>query len=464
MAFPDKGKCCIALCWALWLLPVFSNAQQRGYSLSSLMDSAHHYLPAIQQKKALVNAAQARIKDTRHSFLPQVRLSEQMNIGSDNSLAGIYYSMGIVPSTSAGIREQNDMQAAAGNLAAVYAEYDIYNFGLNKARLQNADAYAGLQQTDMQREIYMVDVEIARTYLHLLRNISRLNTDKQNVDRYQQIYTVIRALAESGLVAGADSSLALAELSRARINCNMTQDKVDQFKEQLAYYTGISSSRLQVDTFSFSMAGNYIPAAPHADTVNNPFIDYYKQQVAVFSTADKVIGRSYMPRLTAVSTLWARGSSIGYGDQYHDLQTGLNYQRYNYVFGLALTYNLFGELYKHDKQLINRYQWDAARFELQQQQLASSSQMNTANKAVTNAMASLKEMPVQLHAAEATFAQKTAQYKAGLISLVDLTNASFVLYRSQMDYIEAAANLYLALLDKAATTGDLNSFVQTINW
>jgi len=47
--------------------------------------------------------------------------------------------------------------------------------------------------------------------------------------------------------------------------------------------------------------------------------------------------------------------------------------------------------------------------------------------------------------------------------LVDLTNASFVLYRSQTDYIETISDWYLAQVDKAEATGNLVQFINSIN-
>ncbi|MFX7820725.1 TolC family protein, partial [Acinetobacter baumannii] len=59
-------------------------------------------------------------------------------------------------------------------------------------------------------------------------------------------------------------------------------------------------------------------------------------------------------------------------------------------------------------------------------------------------MQNLLQLPTQLKSAEDVYLQKTAQYKAGLVNLIDLTNATFVLYRSQTDYIEALNDYYTA--------------------
>ena len=82
--------------------------------------------------------------------------------------------------------------------------------------------------------------------------------------------------------------------------------------------------------------------------------------------------------------------------------------------------------------------------------------------AIHTAEKNLFEIPVQVKASQDGYNQKTAQYKAGIINLIDLTNASFVLYRAQSDYVQTLNDWLLANLDKAAATNNLDLFIQSI--
>ncbi|MBS1597241.1 MAG: TolC family protein [Bacteroidetes bacterium] len=447
------------------LLPAFSVfAQNNKYSLRALTDSARSFLPSLLEKQYLMKAADATVTDTRHSFLPRLRFSEQVNIGSDNSLAGSYFTYGITPSTSAGVRDENNLQAVTGNVGILSGEYELVNFGLNEARIKNARAYVDLQQADIQKEEYLVESSIARLYFSILKNLYRLGADQQNIDRYREIFTVIKALTASGINAGVDSSLAKAELSKTIISYNQTRGKINQLREELAFYTGIPSSRLEIDTIGH----DFIHANPsnrlfNADTINNPVINYYQRYQDIFSTTDRVIRKSYLPKILLNSAVWVRGSSIQYSDQYKSLATGLGYQRFNYVAGIALTYDLFNGVHRKDKLAINRFQQMAAHAQLQQQKLLLNSVSAQADQELSTIQSNLQELPVQLSAAEVTYRQKLAQYKAGIISLIDLTNASFVFYRSQTDFIEARSDWYLAQVDKAEANGNLIQFINSIN-
>jgi len=462
MVTSHKGWHCLALCI---LMSAFTNlilAQQKNITLSSLINSAFHYTPALKQKSAIIDASKAQINDTRHSFLPQLKVSEQINLGSDNSLAGSYFPMGITPSTSSGVNAKNNMQSATGNVGVFYGEYELATFGLNSAQINLTKTYTSLTEADLEKEQYLLTLNVARLYFNLQKSGYRLKADEQNIERYQSIYNVIQALTTSGMKPGSDSSLAMAELSKTRMIYNQTLGIINQQKQQLSYFTGIAAKDLQIELPDIDAITTKPLEMPLlTDTGNNPLIDYYIKRNNLLSVNEKLIRKSYLPKLLLAGSYWARGSSIQYSNKYESLSEGLGFQRYNYMVGVAATYSLFNELHKKDKLAINRFQQQASEYDLQQQKLALASASLQADNALQTTASNLLEIPVQLQSAEATYHQKLAQYKAGLISLIDLTNASFVLYRSQTDYIETLNDGYLAQLDKAAANGSLNQFVQT---
>ena len=456
-------KYCGAWC-ILFIMPTLPLlAQQKKYSLINIIDSATHYLPLLKQKGRLADAAKAQITDTRHSFLPQLKVSEQLSLGSDNSIPGSYFPMGITPSTSGGVRAYNNSQAASSNVAVLYGEYELANFGLNNAQINLAQSYAQVAEADLQKEQYLLELNIAKIYFNLQKSLYSLKADEQNVQRYQSIFNVIQALTLSGIKPGSDSSLAKAELSKTRVVYNQTQGLISQQKQQLSYLTGVTADNLVFDVPKDAIINSKqfdMPIFP--DASSNPLIDYYIKKNNTYTANEQLIKKSYLPKILLEGSTWARGSSIAYNDQHQGLADGLGYQRYNYMVGIGATYSLFNELHKKDKLAINRFEMQASNFELEQQKLAITSASLQADNALQTTAANLKEIPVQLQAAQATYKQKLSQYKAGLISLIDLTNASFVLYRSQTDYIETINDSYLAQLDKAAANGSLNQFIATV--
>ena len=111
-----------------------------GETTAIWIDSAQRHLPLLLQKKALIEAGRAGVTDARHAYLPASYLGDEVSVGTDNALPGSYYSFGLIPSVSSGITPSNNYQAAGGNIAFLFNEYELVNFGLKKATVRRAEA------------------------------------------------------------------------------------------------------------------------------------------------------------------------------------------------------------------------------------------------------------------------------------------------------------------------------------
>lgn len=465
MSFCCKKAVGIVVCITMFTAiqqALFAQHRQ-GYTLPELTDAAVHHLPAILQKQALVNSAKANITDARHTALPGLKLSDQMILASANGAPGTYLPIGAI-STAGAIRSSNLYQPATGNIAMLYGEYELVNFGLRKARVQDAVVNEQLAVSDLAKDQYLLKLQVGKLYFSILKDVYQLGVDKQNISRYSSIYTVIQALASSGIKAGVDSSLAQAELSKSRISYNQLTGEVQQLQQQLSFLTGIADS-IMIDTTVKRYTGT--PAAAWdnmADSAANPLTDYYRKQQDVYRAADNLIRKSYLPKILLAGGFWGRGTSLDYTDDYNykALSAGLGYQRFNYAVGLSFVYNLFDGVHRRDKLAVSKYRIQAGSYGLEQQQQSLNTVLRQSETAISTALHNLQELPAQLDAAANAYNQKLAQYKAGIINLVDLTNASFVLYRAQTDYVEALNDWLQANLDKAAATGNLDLFIQSV--
>jgi len=451
----------------LLLSPILSLfAQPKKYTLAAFIDSAQRHLPVLMQKKALVDAAKAGVTDAKHAFLPNSYLGDEVTAGTDNSIPGSYIGFGVIPSSSAGVRSSNNYQSAIGNIAFFYNQYQLLDFGLKKSTIRSAEAYVNLSQADLDRESYLVQWQVGKLYLEILKNQFQLAIDRENVGRYETVYKVIQAVTQSGIKPGADSALAMAELSKTRIIYNQTFGQIRQLQQQLSYLTGIPANDIDLDT---AQTRSYLSVldvigggTPDSVAAANPLIDYFNKEKALYLQREDLVKKSYLPKVLLTGVAWGRGSSIDYTDNYKSAATGLGYQRFNYLAGLTLEYDLFNIVHRKDKARIARNNTIASEYGLQQQQLSLANVSNKAEESIRTATKNLIEIPVQVDAAKSAFDQKTAQYKAGIINLVDLTNASFVLYRSQSDYVQTLSDWLLANLDKYSAAGDLDQFIQSI--
>ena len=452
------------------MLSLFAQTSGQSYSLPALIDSAQRHLPVLLQKKALIEASRAGVRDARDAYLPSSYLGDEILVGTDNALPGSYYSFGLIPSVTSGVNSANNYQAAGGNIGFLSNEYDLVNFGLKKATVRQAQANLSLSQADLARETYLLKWQLGKVFLDIRKYQFQLGIDSQNVERYQTLYKVIEAVTRSGIKPGADSALAMAELSGARTQYNNTYGQIRTLYAQLSYMTGIPISGILVDTSGTqnNLSNPGIAGVPYwlpltdSGAAVNPLTDYYLREREVYVQTEDLVKKSFLPHILLTGMVWARGSSINYEDQYKSVGGGLGYDRFNYLAGLTFQYNLFNVVHRRDKAAIYHNQMIASEYGLQQQQLDLQNVGQKAEEGVQTALRNLTEIPIQIKAANDAFTQKTAQYRAGIINLVDLTNASYVLYRSQSEYVQTVSDWLLSNLDKAAANGNLDLFIQSI--
>jgi outer membrane protein TolC len=171
------GRKCAVLLGLCLSIPFVSIFSQKLYSLQELTDSASRYYPQLLQKQALLSGARASVTETKNLFLPQLRVNDQINLSTDHALPGSYLSYGLVPSSSSGVRSANDGTTASGNIAILYGQYDLVDFGYRRSAIQTAESTVQVYQADLNREIYQVKIQAATLYFNLLKSKFRLSVD-----------------------------------------------------------------------------------------------------------------------------------------------------------------------------------------------------------------------------------------------------------------------------------------------
>jgi outer membrane protein TolC len=441
-----------------------SGQSKTVFSLKQAIDTALQNYPELKAKKLQLESAKMTLTDAKDQRLPSIKVSDQVDIGTANSTPGSYFSFGLVPSTSGSIRATENTNDFAGTIGVAYIEYELYNFGLNGARIGLANSLINVNNADYKKESYLLQFEIANLYFELLKYKLLTNIQQKNIERYRVLYNYIKAYTGSGIKAGVDSSVANAELSKAKIQYINTQSKFDKLKSDFIYFTGVRNNNFDVDTNLFHLTDakiNQMESNVVADSVNinNPLLVYYKSRWDYALAQEKLVKKSYLPKLNFEGAAWTRGSSISSKDVYGGLSTGLNFERYNYMGGLALTYNITDIFHRRDRAAIFDFQAQAVEEEMAGQKSLLENQLQKADIDIQAALERVREIPIQLKAAQDAFAQKTAQYDAGLVNIVELTNVSYLLYSAETDQVTATTDLLNTLLQKAVTNNTLNIFL-----
>lgn len=451
----------IASLGLLMMLSQYTHAQ--SLTLNDAVKKALDYYPSIQQRKAELNVAGAHIKTVNAHKLPSLLLSDQVDAGTSNSVIGPYFTMGIIPSTSGSISGVEKTDLASVNVAIASMQLGIYQFGYYNAEKKEAEAAFATSDARLRREEYLLAGNVVSLYLDWLKKYRLMLVQEQNLSRANTILTAIRANVRSGLKPGVDSSTALAGSSRARIAYLQALTAYENDRADIAGYTGMDTNAIKPDTaiFSRQRLDEVLQIAP-AVTVpaTQPLLDVYQREYEQQIASNSTTAKRYMPKLSLQGAAWARGSSIEYTGAYTSLDNGLSYQRYNYLFGLAATYNITDLRHRHNQLEEGRYLTEAKRASMQAEQTNLNALLLKSNNAYSNTVAQLSELPVLLRSATDAYNQQLTLYRAGLSTLVDVTNALFELQKAETDYVLAQSDLLQIQYLRASLSGQQDSFLQ----
>lgn len=458
--------CIIKRCLGAFLLlcvAINANAQQSAITLRQLLSSVDQKAPQLLTDSSIIKIKQDQAAEVKNNWLPDLNLNYQADIGTSNNTTGPYFGFGIIPSSSGGIHTTNVTSTVSDNLGIAALNWEVYNFGKYHAENKVANSDVTVQQNQYAQSKYDLQAYTISNYLQLLRLQDLLGIQYRNISRTQQILNSIMSLAKSGVRAGVDTSIAQAELSKARLNYIEVGNQLKQVQLQLSSVSGFPYQSIIPDT-SVEMTLINQPAAYlfSADTINHPLINYYRSVYQNNLQREDLVKKMYNPRISLEAAAWGRGSSIDGAGQYNSLSTGYGFQRGNYLVGIGISYDLFD---LRRKQLKLRTQKAATEYSLkkltEQQELLGFS-ANQADVEMQTAINRLKEIPKQLKAANDSYRQNLSLYKNGLSDIITLDASLNILYRAETDFMEAKYDYSNALFQKAITENQVNTVLNLL--
>ena len=448
-------------------IPLYTYAQSDGENLSlqqAITLTLQHY-PSLKAKQTLSRAGIAHTTDISHNWWPSVKLVEEATVGTDNGIYGSYFPLGTIPSTSGGIRGANRSDLMSGNIALAQVQWEVYNFGAYRTQKEEAIQQQKVLGLDADITANDLMVAVVRDYLGLLQYRSLMKIQEDNIDRTRSVQRAVTAIVLHGLKPGVDSSIAAAELSKARLNYLDIQNNYNSVRLHLGILTGLDTSAIQPDTLYnnglLSMLTGLTDTASVAK--EHPVLLYYNGLLLQQQKHEQVIRRAALPKVSLLASGWMRGSSGQFNDIYNkNLWSGLGYNRYNYLAGLALTYNLADIGHTKDKVREQHLRTKAAAEQLETTQAILDNQLQQSRLGIRTSLDKLREMPAQLNAARAAALQKMALYKGGLTNIIEVTNALYLLNRAETDLVQTRNAAWQALFTQAFTANNIQELVQQL--
>lgn len=444
---------------------VYAQQLPNSVTLKQLLRQVDQKAPALISDSAAILIRKAQAEEVADNWLPNLKLNYQSDIGTNNNVAGPYFGFGLIPSNSRGVRASNNINTVVANVGVAAFDWEIYNFGTYSAQNKVATSDIKVEQYHFAQSKYQLQAFAIDSYLQLSRLHDFLAIQLRNIKRNEEIKRSVRSLAKSGIRPGVDTSIAEAELSKARLNYMELLDQTKQVQLQLSALSGFPYQAIIPDTSSSSkLINNFVLDNLHAaDTVNHPLLTYYRSVYQNNLERENLVKKSYNPKIMLEGAAWGRGSSVDANDHFNALSSGFGFNRNNYLVGLGITYNLFDLKRRQLRLNTQKAITDYAKKKLQEESELLSISDTQSNVEMNTAMERLKEIPNQLKAATAGYKQKLSLYKNGLTDIIELNAALNILYRAETDYIGAKYSYSHALFQKAITENQVNNILNLLN-
>ena len=434
--------------------------------------TARHY-PSIKGRQAELDAARYAVKERRDDYLPKTVFQVQALYSTSNQVQGTFYPNegsaipvvgSIKPNTNTG-----DLTWTSGS--TLYTDWAFFNFGRVKAGVQVAQDEVSTRQAALDNEVFQLQVQAADAYLLLLVNEQIAQRQAANVRRADVFRRVTAARALSGLRPGVDSSLAAAEVARARLLLTQARQAAQEQRLRLAEFTGLPAADIAVDTAGFYQQMPTPPASagPGGVPDAHPLLREALAEVRRSQDAVRLARRSWLPGIRLFAAGFSRGSGIDNqkaadgGLIYHKgLWDGVKFRAYDFMVGPITYWNLTDGFRAHNRAQQANYLSQSLQFDLEEQRLSLERENEVADLTIAYATANVAAANQQLAAAQASYGQSLARYQAGLANAVELTQAVTTLNRAEIDHAVAVAGTWQGLLKKAAATGDMAVFTSKV--
>ncbi|MBX2926015.1 MAG: TolC family protein [Chitinophagaceae bacterium] len=446
----------------------FQDTQAQVLTLKEALEKALENYPSIKAKEAYTSASKATVRQAKNDYLPNLVFSAQQDYGTVNGQNGPLYGFGGYGVASSGLPlPGQNWNAAFGALYLANVNWEFFAFGKAKEKIRSAESTVIRDESDREQEQFQHQVKTAAAYLNLLAAQRLTLSQKNNLARADTFRLSVTARAKTGLIAGVDSSLANAEVANARIAWIRAKDAEQERSNELARLMGTTPQDFLLDTVFITSFP--VSLADTADTkTGHPLLAYYKNRIGVSDQQAKYFNTFKYPAFSLFGVFQTRGS--GFYSNYATDQTAFDHKylegikptRSNYLLGVGVIWN-FTSVPRVNQQVISQRFISGAlqhEYEIAEQQIKA--QQALAETRIKNAIDAFIEVPAQMKAASDAFLQRSVLYRNGLTTIVDVTQALYVLNRAEVDRDIAYNNVWQSLLLKAAATGNINLFLAAL--
>ncbi|RXM45345.1 TolC family protein [Flavobacterium sp. YO12] len=450
----------------LFFLIFASIGYSQTLSLKEAIKTGLENYGSIRAKNNYTNASKETLKQSRRDYLPNLNLSAQQDYGTVNGQNGPLYGFGGLGVASSGLPlPQQNWNSAFGALYLVNMNWDFFTFGKTQEKINLSKIDVQAKEKDLEQEKFQQEIKISAAYLNLLASQRLLISQQKNLSRAEVFKKTAVARVKNGLLAGVDSTLATAEVSKAKIALNLAKNFVKEQNNKLVDLMGVAPQDFVADTLFVTQIPKELVKENTATDSLHPLLQFYKTKIDYSNQQVKLYKRFYYPTMSAFGVLQTRASGFenSYATDQHAFSRnywdGVNPDRSNYLVGIGITWNLTTPFRSSKQVSAQKFVSQALQEEYNQADRELKSQLTFAEDKIKITMDNYVEAPIQVDAAKRAYIQKSTLYKNGLTDLTDLTQTIYTLNRAEIDRDIVNNNVWQSYLLKVAATGNFDLFI-----
>ncbi|QDK81312.1 TolC family protein [Spirosoma sp. KCTC 42546] len=439
-------------------------------SLPKALELARTNYPSLRGKLATIRAAEAEAQGLQVALLPQAGVQAQTLNATSNQVRGAYVSNGGLLLPISGVRTDGfNNQATWTSGASLVVDWEAVTFGRRQARRSQARLAIEQAQADYEGEFFTHQVRVCDAYLLALNAQKSVALQTANLQRAQALQRVIRASTEGGLRPGIDSAIANTEVARARLQVLESQQLAQQQVLRLTELIGQPNPTVQLDSMAFYNRLPRLLNTQSGSVALHPQLRVFQKSIELGKANEALLKAAALPSVSVLGSLQGRGSGISERAQPDgtfridpSLGAGLPLRSYNYIVGVTAIWRPTDLLRSKYALSAQRERINAFQQTYNQQALGIQAASQNASLQLELAQARADQAPLQLDAAQQAYTQSQARYESGLDNILALTQTTALLNRAEVDQAIVTNSVWRALLLRAATAGDLDSFLQQI--
>jgi outer membrane protein len=451
------------LTFCLLALPSVAVAQEATapLRLERAVELAVQNYPAIRTARAQASAAGANIELAQNAYLPRVELNWQQTRATRNNINGTYFSQpGIQPITGS-VLPSSFTKSAWGSGGGLLLAWELFDFGLRKAGVELARHVSGEAAAKIGVTRLDVAASAADAFLRVAAADQAVRAAQANVERLEIFSQAVHVLADNQLRPGADASRTDAELAAARSVLIQAKQNAAIVRVALAEAMGQAGQPVAIEAGPLLELPPSPSATANTDLSTHPLAVVQKASLGIVLARQRVLDRSFFPRLSWQTAVFGRGSGANADGRLVD-DRGYFPDTPNWITGLTIS---FAPTDIFNLRTLRRQESDY--LAAQQARYDETLQKLTAEEASARVfIASAKELaentPRQLQAAQETDLRVRKRYEAELTTVTEVAETLRLLAQAEVENALARLSVWRAHLAEAKAKGDLTPFLDLL--